>query len=115
MTDKFLDFTAFKGNNLKSAGVKPGQKWCLCATRWKEAMQAVSDGKLQKDHVPKVHLHATHDAALKVVEYKDLKQYSAASEAGNSNRQEAHHNPKEHHEISSHGMLTNILRIYALY
>lgn len=74
-------------------------------------MQAVSDGKLQKEHVPKVHLHATHDAALKEVEYKDLRQYAAPSEAGGSNRQEAHHNPasggtsvaKEHHEISSHG------------
>lgn len=74
-------------------------------------MQAVSDGKLQKEHVPKVHLHATHDAALKEVECKDLRQYAAPSEAGGSNRQEAHHNPasggtsvaKEHHEISSHG------------
>lgn len=77
-------------------------------------MQAVSDGKLQKEHVPKVHLHATHDAALKEVEYKDLRQYAAPSEAGGSNRQEAHHNPasggtsvaKEHHEISSHGKWT---------
>ncbi|EMF10940.1 uncharacterized protein SEPMUDRAFT_150882 [Sphaerulina musiva SO2202] len=110
VSEKFLDFTASKGNDLKSAGVKPGQKWCLCASRWKEAMQAVSDGKLQKEHVPKVHLHATHDAALKEVEYKDLRQYAAPSEAGGSNRQEAHHNPasggtsvaKEHHEISSH-------------
>lgn len=79
-------------------------------------MQAVSDGKLQKEHVPKVHLHATHDAALKEVEYKDLRQYAAPSEAGGSNRQEAHHNPasggtsvaKEHHEISSHGKWTMV-------
>lgn len=75
-------------------------------------MQAVSDGKLQKEHVPKVHLHATHDAALKEVEYKDLKQYAAEGEAAQSQRQEGHHTPssagskvaKEHHEISSHGM-----------
>lgn len=79
-------------------------------------MEAVSDGKLQKEHVPKVHLHATHDAALKEVEYKDLRQYAAPSEAGGSNRQEAHHNPasggtsvaKEHHEISSHGKWTMV-------
>ncbi|KAF2217683.1 hypothetical protein CERZMDRAFT_8731, partial [Cercospora zeae-maydis SCOH1-5] len=88
VTDKFLDFTASQGNNLKDAGVKPGQKWCLCASRWKEALLAVSDGKLQKEHVPKVHLHATHDAALKELEYKDLKQYAAAGEAGESQRQE---------------------------
>lgn len=81
-------------------------------------MQAVSDGKLEKEHVPKVHLHATHDAALKEVEYKDLRQYSAASEAGNSNRQEAHHNPasggtsvaKESKEIGSHGRSIDMVR-----
>lgn len=112
MTEKFLDFTASKGNNLKDAGVKPGQKWCLCASRWQEAMKAVSEGQLEKEHVPKVHLHATHDKALDVVSYKDLKQYAAPSEAYNqSGRQEAHYNPeaggkgvaKEHKDISKHG------------
>ena len=40
MTDEFLDFTASKGNNLRSVGLTAGCKWCLCASRWKEAMNA---------------------------------------------------------------------------
>ncbi|KAM3420078.1 hypothetical protein BST61_g3383 [Cercospora zeina] len=110
VTEKFLDFTASRGNNLRDVGVKPGQKWCLCASRWKEAMQAASEGTLRQEHVPKVHLHATHDAALNELEYKDLKPYAAAGEAAESQRQEGHYTPssagskvaKEHHEISSH-------------
>ena len=40
LTDEFLDFTASRGNNLRAAGLTAGCKWCLCASRWKEAMDA---------------------------------------------------------------------------
>lgn len=92
VTQNFLDFTNSQGNNLSS--LSPGQKWCLCASRWQEAMKAAEAGKLAKEDVPKVHLHATHEKALEVVSYKDLKQYAAAGEATTQQgRQESHHNP----------------------
>ena len=41
MTQQFLDFSAARGNDLRrQAGLRPGQKWCLCAGRWKEAYDA---------------------------------------------------------------------------
>lgn len=40
LTKEFLDFTASRGNNLRSIGLEPGCKWCLCTARWKEAMEA---------------------------------------------------------------------------
>lgn len=41
VTEQFLDFSASRGNDLrKQAGLKGGQKWCLCANRWKEAFDA---------------------------------------------------------------------------
>jgi hypothetical protein len=75
-------------------------------------MQAAQDGTLGKEHVPKVHLHATHDAALKELSYKDLKAYAAPTEAFNqSGRQESHYSAesggqklvKESQEIGKHG------------
>ncbi|KAF7198357.1 hypothetical protein HII31_00096 [Pseudocercospora fuligena] len=111
MTSEFLDFTASKGNNLKDVGVKPGQKWCLCASRWQEAMKAAQEGQLSKEAVPKVNLSATHEAALNQVSYKDLRSFAAEGEAHGNHRQESHHNPegngkvaKEHGEISSHDL-----------
>ncbi|CZT17630.1 uncharacterized protein RCC_03467 [Ramularia collo-cygni] len=103
----FLDFSNSKGNNLGS--LSDGQKWCLCASRWQEAMKAAQAGKLAHEDVPKVHLHATHEKALDVVSYKELKQYAAQGEAtSQQGRQEAHHNPesqgglvKESKEIGS--------------
>lgn len=57
-------------------------------------MQAVEDGKLKKEAVPKVHLHASQDKALEVVSYKQLKQYAAEPEAvSQQGRQESHHDP----------------------
>jgi uncharacterized protein (DUF2237 family) len=50
------------------AGVKPGDQWCLCAARWKEALQAGA--------APRVVLQATHAAALRVVKLADLKKYA---------------------------------------
>jgi len=40
VTREFLDFSASRGNNLRSIGLEPGCKWCLCTARWKEAMEA---------------------------------------------------------------------------
>ena len=40
LTREFLDFSASRGNNLRSIGLEPGCKWCLCTARWKEAMEA---------------------------------------------------------------------------
>lgn len=71
-------------------------------------MKAAEAGKLAKEDVPKVHLHATHDKALDVVTYKELKQYAAQGEAASQQgRQESAHDPaqggvaKESKEIGS--------------
>lgn len=40
VTNEFLDFSASKGNDLRQAGLTEGCKWCLCASRWKEAFMA---------------------------------------------------------------------------
>ncbi|KIW08815.1 hypothetical protein, variant [Verruconis gallopava] len=40
VTDEFLDFSASKGNDLRRAGLTDGCKWCLCVSRWKEALLA---------------------------------------------------------------------------
>lgn len=81
VTESFLNFTNSKGNNLNSAGVKPGMRWCLCASRWKEAYDAFKDGKLGKDGVPQVALHASDAKALDVVAYKALSEFKAPPEA----------------------------------
>lgn len=64
VTQEFLDFTGSRGNDLvtprpesKFPGLKPGSKWCLCALRWREALEA--------GVAPPVILSATSDAALK--------------------------------------------------
>ena len=40
MTNEFLDFSASRGNDLRTVGLTEGCKWCLCASRWKEAFLA---------------------------------------------------------------------------
>ena len=64
VTDEFLDFTKSKGNDLSTPsnnfpGLKDGDKWCLCAMRWK---QAKKEGK-----APPVILEATNEATNKYV------------------------------------------------
>ncbi|PQE15979.1 hypothetical protein CJF31_00008575 [Rutstroemia sp. NJR-2017a BVV2] len=83
VADPFLDFTASRGNDLRSIGLTAGRKWCLCASRWKEAMEAAQNSQDQS-LVPKVHLHATHERALDVVSMDDLKKYAAEPEAANA-------------------------------
>jgi uncharacterized protein (DUF2237 family) len=72
MTKEFLDYSKAKGNDLITPkpeydfkGLKPGDRWCLCANRWKEALAA--------NVAPPVILEATHQRALTFVELKDLK------------------------------------------
>lgn len=110
VTESFLKFTNGKGNNLDKAGVKPGMSWCLCASRWKEAYDAFKDGKLDKEAVPQVALHASDKKALDVVSYKALKEFRApAGATAEGGRQGVTINPESpsstnvnHGEMSGH-------------
>jgi len=89
VTDAFLDFSASRGNNLRSIGLTGGCKWCLCVNRWKEAIDAATSGSgISKDQVPKVHLHATNQRALEGVSMEDLKKFAAEPETGNGGNTE---------------------------
>ena len=75
VTEEFLTFTKSRGNDLSTAvpmfnfpGLKAGDRWCLCALRWKEAMDA--------GVAPPVVLSATHASALEYVSLSQLKQYA---------------------------------------
>jgi len=75
MTTKFLAFSAERGNDLSTPqpevgfpGLKPGDRWCLCAGRWREALDA--------GIAPPVVLSATHEEALAVVALDDLKRHA---------------------------------------
>ena len=74
-TEEFLVFSKGAGNDLSTprpefnfTGVKPGNHWCLCAMRWKEAYE---QGK-----APPVFLESTHEATLKLVDFNILQQYA---------------------------------------
>ncbi len=80
VTETFLTYTRSQGNDLSTPvpafnfpGLKPGDRWCLCAARWKEAME---DGV-----APPIVLKATHAAALESIPLEDLKRYALESEA----------------------------------
>jgi uncharacterized protein (DUF2237 family) len=75
MTEQFLSFTRSQGNDLSTPvpdyrfpGLKPGDRWCLCALRWKEALDAGC--------APPVILQATHASALEYVSINDLKKHA---------------------------------------
>ena len=75
VTEEFLQFSKVRGNDLSTpnpeydfAGLKPGDRWCLCALRWKEALDA--------GVAPPVILAATHESALKVVSLEELKKHA---------------------------------------
>lgn len=79
MTEEFLEFSRLAGNDLSTprpefgfAGVQPGERWCVCASRWLEAHHAGS--------APPVDLAATHARALDVVPIESLTTYAAAPE-----------------------------------
>ncbi len=70
-TAVFLDFSRSAGNDLSTPipeynfpGIQPGDRWCLCAARWKEALQA--------GVAPPVVLEATHMSTLEFVDLEDL-------------------------------------------
>jgi uncharacterized protein (DUF2237 family) len=71
ITQEFLDFSRSRGNDLVTAhlesgfpGLKPGDKWCLCAARWREALVA--------GVAPPVVLEATHERALETIALAEL-------------------------------------------
>ena len=73
LTNDFLKFTKSKGNNLSTprngfVGLKEGDRWCLCASRWEEARRA---GK-----APPINLSATDKSALKFNNKQTYKQYA---------------------------------------
>lgn len=76
MTKEFLLFSKEAGNDLSTpmpehgfAGLKPGDRWCLCAARWRQALAA--------GHAPQVVLAATHEDALAIVSLDDLMAHAA--------------------------------------
>ncbi len=75
MTAEFLAFSKAHGNDLSTPapafgfkGLQPGDRWCLCASRWLEALDA--------DAAPRVRLRSTHERALQVVPLSDLKRHA---------------------------------------
>ena len=75
VTEDFLDFSLSQGNDLITAvpaagfaGLSPGDHWCLCASRWKQALAAGA--------APQVVLEATHVLALEWISLDDLKAHA---------------------------------------
>jgi hypothetical protein len=73
---EFLEFSREVGNDLSTPipgyefpGVRPGDRWCLCVQRWKQALEA--------GRAPRVHLEATHISALEFVDLEQLQQHSS--------------------------------------
>jgi uncharacterized protein (DUF2237 family) len=80
MTAEFLEFSRARGNDLSTPnpdfgfpGLKPGDRWCLCATRWQEALEA--------GVAPPVVLDATHISAVEFVSLHDLKAHAVDAPA----------------------------------
>jgi len=76
VTAEFLAFSRSRGNDLSTAqpmmgfaGLRPGDQWCLCASRWAEALEAGA--------APVVVLEATHASTLEWVGLDDLKAHAA--------------------------------------
>ena len=74
-TAEFLAFSKARGNDLSTPmldfgfpGLEPGDRWCLCAPRWQEALEA--------GQAPRVVLRATHEGALEYCSLVDLKRHA---------------------------------------
>jgi uncharacterized protein (DUF2237 family) len=72
MTARFLEFSKSRGNDLSTPipeygfpGLKPGDRWCLCVARWREALEA--------GVAPPVVLEATHISAIEFVSLEELR------------------------------------------
>ena len=77
MTEAFLAFSKAQGNDLSTPrpefgfdGLKPGDRWCLCAPRWKDALDA--------GMAPGLVLECTHEETLAIVPLGVLKDHAAA-------------------------------------
>lgn len=77
VTEEFLAFSKQRGNDLTTpqpavgfAGLEPGDRWCLCAERWQEALEA--------GVAPHVVLEATHIRALEWTSLEDLRRHEVA-------------------------------------
>lgn len=77
MSADFLRFSRMHGNDLSTPtpamgfdGLKPGDRWCLCVERWREAFQAGA--------APQVCLEATHISALEFVDLADLQEHKVS-------------------------------------
>jgi uncharacterized protein len=77
MTDAFLDFSKAQGNDLSTPrpefafpGLKAGDKWCVCVSRWEEAFIV--------GRAPPVVLESTHERALDVVSLDELRAFAVA-------------------------------------
>ncbi|WP_137719989.1 DUF2237 family protein [Methylobacillus flagellatus] len=75
VTAEFLEFSRLRGNDLSTprpeygfAGLRAGDRWCLCAARWQEAAEA--------GVAPPVVLEATHERALEVASLAELKYHA---------------------------------------
>jgi uncharacterized protein (DUF2237 family) len=75
ISQEFLEYSRFKGNDLSTPrpefdfkGLKPGDSWCVCASRWLEAVET--------NMAPRVHLQRTHIKALDIVPIEILKKYA---------------------------------------
>jgi uncharacterized protein len=75
MTQEFLEFSREAGNDLIAAvpafgfpGLKPGDRWCLCVQRWKQAFEA--------GIAPRIVLESTHISTLEFVDLADLEAHS---------------------------------------
>lgn len=75
LTAAFLEFSKSRGNDLSTpmpefgfSGLEPGDRWCLCAPRWQEALEA--------GQAPRVVLRATHVGALDHCSLEDLKRHA---------------------------------------
>lgn len=75
VTREFLAFSKARGNDLSTPrpeygfpGLSTGDRWCLCAARWQEALDA--------GVAPRVVLAATHEASLEIARLEDLKRHA---------------------------------------
>jgi uncharacterized protein (DUF2237 family) len=78
MTAAFLAFSKRAGNDLSTPtpafgfpGLRPGDRWCLCAPRWQEALEA--------GQAPRVVLEATHEGALRHCRLEDLRRHAVGA------------------------------------
>ena len=77
VTAEFLTFSAAAGNDLSTpqphfAGLRPGDRWCLCASRWAEALAAGA--------APPVVLEATHARTLEWIDLADLQRHAVPAQ-----------------------------------